>query len=101
MPSALENLMKEIETAKKFFKARYFTEEEWHATTNIPLKIALDYRIITEVIQTQRVYWTTQEIVNKLNSLSGQDCYFLNYNYKIDDHGNIYEDVTTFLYKMA
>lgn len=97
----MQNLVKEIEIAKKFFRERHFTEEEWRATVNIPLKTALDYRIITEVIHTQRVYWTTQEIVNKLNSLSGQDCYFLNYNYKIDDHGNIYEDVTTFLYKMA
>ena len=48
---------------------------------------------------TGREYWTIQEIVHELNSCSGADCYDCEFNFKIDEDGRVYNEISGYVIK--
>ena len=54
-----------------------------------------------KVFRTMRQYFTVQELVDELNSCSGEDCEYRFWFLKVDDAGRAYQEYDDITYQMV
>lgn len=96
-----KNTLEALNKARNYFNNREFTECEWKmANIGCTLNTLMKYDEIEKIERVTREYYTVAELVEALNSCSGEDCYSGDWFYQIDENGNVYQEIKTVIYKM-
>ena len=92
-----------LENAKKAFGDKEFSRKEWMdvACGKYGLSTAIYDGNVKSVQHVKRIYYTVKELVKMLNDCAGDDCYNCDWNFKVDENNNAYEEIITNTYKLV
>ena len=91
-----------IAIARQTFGSREFTAAEWDgALIRCELADAIREGAVRKVFHTMREYFTLQEVVDELNSCSGEDCEYRFWFLKVDDAGRAYQEYDDITYQLV
>lgn len=84
------------------FDSREFTADDWErAQLGCTLTTAIKHNVVKKISRVRRIYYTTQELVEMLNSCSGEDCYYSFWYLKVDENDRAYEDLEEVTYQLV
>ena len=91
-----------IAAARQIFGSYEFTANDWEcARLGCTLTTAIQHNAVKKISRTRRIYYTTKELVEMLNSCSGEDCYYSFWYLKVDEHDRAYEDLEEVFYQLV
>ena len=87
--------------ARKVFGNRHFTLADWDDSIDVRIETAIKHGAVKKLVLIRKNYVTLQELVDLLNGCAGEDCYGTSWCYKIDENGNVYDEVQEVTYCMV